>query len=434
MSLISFLPILVTGFGIYFLIKLRAFFLLHPIRTGKKMLRIMRDPSSRRALSLALAGTLGVGNIVGVAYGISVGGAGAVFWMLVSSIFSSVIKFSESTLAADSRVDGRGGMAYVISRNGGWGRVLGGVYAILCIMLSLTMGTALQAKSAVDTAAHVGIHPTLFSLIFTVLIVITALGGYKKIEGAVSILIPIATLTYSAACIGVIILNFKSVIPTLESIMRGAFNFCSMTGGVSAFLLSKTVKEGYARGLLSNEAGVGTSAMAEARSSFSEPCAVGLLGMCEVVFDTVILCTLTALAILVGTPGEIRGGGISIVIGALRPLLSSATGPLVCILITLFAYSTVVCWYFYASECLTFLSRRAGRASYIALFVFSTFVGFLLPEDVLISVIDYILFLMSVLTLFTLLKNSERIRHLSEQYGLLKKSDAGKGREAKRRH
>ena len=395
----------------------------------------MRDSSSRRALSLALAGTLGVGNIVGVAYGISVGGAGCLFWMLISAVFSAVIKFAESTLSADKRSDGGGGMARVIGERGKIGKGIGIIYALLCVALSLTMGTALQSKSALSaTSSFIKIPPAVISVFFSFLVVITVFGGYRKIEGVTAALIPVATAIYAAICLGVIITNVDRVPSVLAAVMREAFDFKSAVGGVSVFLLSKTVKEGYARGLLSNEAGAGTSAMAESRSRSPHPAAVGLLGMCEVLFDTILLCTLTALAVLVGIPGEISGDGIEIVIEAFTPLLSSLAAPLVSALIMSFAYSTVVCWYFYGCESLSFIFGGRGRnALYIALFIGSTFGGFLLPEWLLITVSDYILFFMSAITLFTLIKSSERIRDLSEQYGLLnskrrlKNSDVGKG-------
>ena len=114
MSVLNFLPMLVTAFGLYMLIRLRFFFLIHPLKTGKKLLSTFKDKSSVKSLTLALAGTLGVGNIVGVAYGLSVGGAGSLFWIFVSSIFAGVIKYTESSLASYKKRDSLGGMMYVI--------------------------------------------------------------------------------------------------------------------------------------------------------------------------------------------------------------------------------------------------------------------------------------------------------------------------------
>ena len=149
MSFLNLLPLLITAVGTYFLIKLRLFFVLHPLQTAKKLRLTIKDKESVRALSLALAGTLGVGNVVGVAWGISVGGAGALFWIFVSGIFSAAIKYAESSLSADKKRDAAGGMMYVLSSSfGRAGKLFGIIYALLCLALSLTMGSALQSQSA----------------------------------------------------------------------------------------------------------------------------------------------------------------------------------------------------------------------------------------------------------------------------------------------
>ena len=131
MSFLDLLPIMITVFGFYMLVKLRFFFIIHPIKTAKKMLPLFRDKRSRTSLFLALAGTLGVGNIVGVAYGISVGGAGSVFWLFASGIFAAIIKYAEVLLCVDNMhsSDGQGGMMYLLRSGFTHGRFLGGLYA-----------------------------------------------------------------------------------------------------------------------------------------------------------------------------------------------------------------------------------------------------------------------------------------------------------------
>ena len=202
MSLLSLLPIIITVFGAYLIVRLRFFFVLHPVHTAKKLGEIIKSKSGRKSLSLALAGTLGVGNIVGVAYGIGVGGAGCVFWILVSSIFASVIKYAESLISEDMRSDAHGGMMYVIQGSfGKIGRGLGIIYAVLCLMLSLSMGAALQAQSALESASvALKISPYPFAVALVALVSLVIVGGARKIEDATAIIIPFATIVYILVC------------------------------------------------------------------------------------------------------------------------------------------------------------------------------------------------------------------------------------------
>lgn len=431
MSVTDLLPLIITFLGVFFLIKLRFFFIAHPIKVIKKIGNTVKDKTSRKSLALALAGTLGVGNIVGVAYGISVGGAGSLFWIFVSGMFASVIKYAESSLAADKLVAGKGGMMYVLSSSfRKCGKFLGTLYAFLCLLLSLSMGSALQSRSAVSAAQRlIKINPIFLALIFASLCAAVVLGGARKIENATSVIIPIATIVYIVICLVMIIGNARSMPSVLSSIISDALNFRSTVGGVSGFLISKSLKEGYSRGLLSNEAGAGTSAMAETRSKNLTPSDVGLLGTCEVFFDTSLLCTLTGLAVLSsleGAPAETDG--MEIVLSAVRSSVGYGGECAVILLVLAFAYSTVICWYYYGRECLEYLLGDRGCVVFTAVFILFSFIGFVIPEGTLIRLTDTILFLMSLLTVSALIKNSERIVVLSEENCLLKNSNRGEKR------
>lgn len=426
MSVTNLLPLIITFAGVFFLIRLRFFFIVHPLKVIKRIGNTVKDKTSRKSLALALAGTLGVGNIVGVAYGISVGGAGSLFWIFVSGIFASVIKYVESSLSADKLVAGKGGMMYVITCSfRKCGKFLGALYAFLCLLLSLSMGSALQSRSAVNAAQRlIKINPIILALIFALLCAAVVLGGAKKIENATSVIIPTATIVYIVICLVIIIKNAKFMPSVVSSIIYDALNFRSTVGGVSGFFISKSLKEGYSRGLLSNEAGAGTSAMAQTRSKSLNPSDVGLLGACEVFFDTSLLCTLTGLSVLSsleGTPSETDG--MEIVLSAVRSSVGYGGECAVILLVLAFAYSTVICWYYYGRECLEYLLGDRGRVVFTAVFILFSFMGFVIPEGTLIRLTDTILFLMSLLTVSALIKNSERIVVLSEENRLLKNSD-----------
>lgn len=431
MPVLNLLPLLITAVGTYFLVKLRFFFVLHPIKTAKMLLRTVKDKESRTALSLALAGTLGVGNIVGVAWGISVGGAGALFWIFVSGIFSAVIKYAESSLAADKKRDAAGGMMYVLSSSfGRVGKLLGITYALLCLSLSLTMGSALQSQSALFGMREVADIPGYtVAFIFAVATFAATLGFGGRIEKATAKIIPLSTVVYIILSLSVIVMNISSLPSTLLRIVCEASSFRSFGGGVSSFVAVRAMREGYARGLLSNEAGAGTSAMAQTKSSLA-PSEVGLLGILEVFFDTTLLCTLTGLAVLLSGADAVGESGMEIVLFAVSAIPLGKI--LLTALIFAFAYSTVMCWYYYGCECIRFLFGKCKSPAFTAVFIFSVFVGFALPTSLLICASDIILLFMSIFTLSALIKNSERIVFLSENQGLLKKSDIGERRESGR--
>ena len=416
MAILSLLPILLTLVGTYFLIKLRSLFLFHPLRLFRLSRDIAFQRKSRNALLLALAGTLGVGNMVGIAYGISVGGAGCVFWTLVSSVFAAVIKYAESSLAS---YYGHRGMTEVILRTfRRTGFFFSRVYAALCVALSLTMGSALQVKSAVFTLSSAD-KRSLVAILFFLLLSFVIVGGAKKIVRATSFIIPFSTIIYISLCLAVIFSGFSSLGTVFRAIITDAFNFKSAASGIGVFFASRAVKQGYLGGLLSNEAGAGTSAMAQSLAD-APPGKVGLLGVVEVFFDTALLCSLTGVAILAsGAP--LSGSGINILLSSFSTVLGTVTAPVLLFLIFAFAFSTVICWYYYGSECVGLLFNNRGRGAYTVMFFLSSSLGIFISESRLISVSNYMLFLMTVITVFVLIKNSERIYVLSES--ILKNSD-----------
>ncbi len=420
MNILLFLPIIIVFSGLFLLVKLRFFFILHPLKTFGHLKRAVKKRGAFSSLCLSLAGTLGVGNIVGVAFGISVGGAGSVFWLFISSVFSLIIKFSEASLASDMKLSS-GGMTEVIEKSFKKTKLPAVIYAALCLLLSLTMGASLQARSAVESLAKNG-EILIPSIIFTLLVSFVVFGGAKRIEKFCSYLIPLATLLYIVLTLSVIILNFSRLPAVFASIIRDAFSPDSALGGVGAFVIISKMREGFSRGLLSNEAGAGTSAFAHARND-SSPVSVGLVGMCEVFFDTVVLCMLTAIAVLVALPSpEIYSSGFEIVKASLS-CLGSFSAPALSASVFAFAFSTVICWYYYGLCALSYLTER-GKKVFAFLFIASAFLGSLTPSSPLIVFSDYLLFFLSIISLSALIKNSDRLVCLSENEGLLKKSDS----------
>lgn len=415
MSISFLMPLLVTFAGGYLLFKLRFFFILHPVRTIKSFFYELGERDSRRSLCLALAGTLGVGNIFGVAAGIMLGGAGSIFWMLVSSLFAMIIKYAETLLVFDTP-NMRGGMSsaltciFPIAA-----RVLSPIYAGLTVLLSLFMGGAMQSAAVIDVAEKtLSAHPAICSLIFFVLFIPCLFGSTRRIENITEFLIPLTTVIYIFLSFLVIFLNFEKLPDTVENIFRSAFTPRAAAGGVLSSLPMLAIKEGFARGILSNEAGVGSSALAHSRAAARTPHIAGLFGMSEVVFDTSLLCSLTGLAILTSLPDPTAyASPMSLVTAAYSEALGDFAGYLLLLLVLAFAYSTVICWYFYGTECITFAFPKLSRP-YPILFSLSLLLSFVASAELLLAVTDTVLFFMALITLSAIVKKSDRIRELAD--------------------
>ena len=425
------LPILLVCTGSYFLIKLRFFFLLHPIRTAARALRSVKDKRAAKSFFLALAGTLGVGNVFGVALGILVGGAGSLFWLLVSMIFAMVIKYSEVVLTSDNLchdTDTHGGFYYVIRRSfARFGGVLSTSYALVTLFISLVMGAALQTDAVSETVFQIT-DTSAFSLAvaFTLLTLFAIIGGTGKIEKITSVIIPLTTVIYIFLTFSIVIVNIYALPDVIKNVFSEAFTPKGTLGGGLAFYTSLALREGFKRGLLSNEAGAGTSSIAHARSGVLSPSSAGLLGMLEVWFDTGLVCMLTGVSILVSVPDISRfDGGMGLVMYAVGNLFGTAgkTATLACVFA--FAFATVICWYYYGSECWCALFGRRRRILFLPLFLLAVFLGFYSDEYLLIYLTDILMAIATVLTLATMIKNSDRIRYLSENGGVV---DCEKGR------
>jgi len=414
MSVITFLPLVVALGGFYFLVKLRGFFFIHPKLVAKEIFTELKKPRAFSSLMLALAGTLGVGNIVGVAVGISIGGYGSVFWLLFSSLFSSIIKYCEVAIATDKSANG---MSEVIEASfKRRGKPLAKLYTALCLCLSLTMGTALQSKSIAEAAElSLGIKgeqlliPMLFFLLFFIF------GGASLIEKGVKYIIPLTTIVYGTMCLCIIFPNLGRLPSVISLIFESAFNSRSAYGGILGFLTSTALKEGFARGMLSNEAGAGTSALAHSRAEERSAFTGGLFGMLEVFFDTVVLCPLTAFAIL------LSGINTQEVTGAQAVIQSFASGVIagdvltfVCILF--FALSTILCWYYYGGFCCESLFGSKSKGIFVVLFISACALGLFFSSGMLIYASDILLFLMTLITLSTLFKNSGRLSELTDTF------------------
>lgn len=359
-----------------------------------------------KSLFLALAGTLGIGNIVGVAGAIYYGGYGSVFWMCVSAIFAMSLKYAEVNLAVRYRQKNEngyfGGAPFYIQHGlkkhfgKGVASFLACIFSIFCILNSLSTGNLVQINGIASLSP---ISPLAFGLIFALVSLLILLGGRKRITSFNSILIPILSFLYVVVCIGIIICNIKELPNAFLLIFKDAFSFESFGAGVFGYGFSRAIRYGVSRGILSNEAGCGTSPCAHASSNTKSPHSQACLGILEVFIDTILLCTLTALVIILSKEAP-QENAMSMVTSAFECFLGGFGKYFVGVSCVLFALATICTQYFYGSESLSFMTKsKAVSISYTIIFASVTILGAVIPMSLMWEISDLILALMTILNL-----------------------------------
>ena len=371
-ALSLFLYVSILSGGLFFTFYLKGFFFIHPVRTFKKTFTPSKKGgiSPIRALSASLAGSLGVGNIAGVAFALMLGGAGAVFWMWLSALASMVLKYCEITLGVKYRVrqNGKfagGPMFYMEKGVGGRaGRALAAVFSCACVVSSFALGNIVQVNAALESAQYIfGADKIIFGAIFAASAAAVILGGFERISRFTSIVLPVISGAYIALCLAVTLRGAAFIPSVTAEIFREAFRFDSAFGGVLGFLLSRNVAEGVAKGTFSHESGSGTAPLAHSGAETDSPARQGLLGLFEVFLDTIVICTLTSFVLLIAGRGGAHGeNGMAFVLAAFENELGAFTKYAVGASVCLFAFSTVVCWAFYGRSCLSYITKSKKAA------------------------------------------------------------------------
>lgn len=403
-----FVPLFVFIAGSYFLARLGWVLL--------KTKRIRRakggfTPKKLGTLTLALAGTLGVGNIFGVATALIIGGVGSAFWLFISAVFSAVIKYAEVSLSLSFTEDGRGMIAVLKKSFGRCGRVFSKLYAVAALALGAVMGFALQGGSLTECVSVSFGAPPLFCA-FVIIILILWIISKKQagIKNFTAFVIPMTTIIYITMALWMILQNCERLPHVMSMILEDAFRWDSGIGGVLGFVMSSRVREGFCGGILSNEAGAGTSSLAHSSGDDIG----GFGGVFEVLFDTVILCMLTSVSILVCIPDiSSYSSGVELVVGAVYSSFGSG-GIGVLSLVTLsFSLCTAVCWYFYSTECARELfGKDCSFAISVTMAVF-TILGACTDGKYLVIASHYLLLFLSILSLSALIKNSDKVIKLT---------------------
>ncbi len=370
------LPIVLPIAGIYLAVVFRFSMFKAPIKKLKGLFKRREGAVSPfKAACVALAGTLGVGNIAGVAAAITAGGAGAVFWMWMSALFAMVIKYAEVVSAMKFRKGGRGGAPYYME-NGLGSRRLGVIFAVIILFSTFGVGNIVQSSAAAE-AIHgsFGISKLTVGIVFAAVTFFLVKGGIERIAGVSSVVIPVLSLGYIILSLVILSAKRDMIGEAFGSILREAFSGSSVVGGCFGFLFGRAIRYGTLRGMLSNEAGCGTAAFAHAAADNS-PDDQGFFGVVEVFVDTILLCTVTALVILVTFPeGDCGQNGMKLAVEAYS-ILGKWGGDFVALSSAVYAAASVVCWSFYGTECLAYLGKgRSVSLVYLAAYSLTGIVG-----------------------------------------------------------
>ncbi|MDH3378957.1 MAG: alanine:cation symporter family protein [Gammaproteobacteria bacterium] len=395
------------------------------------------EVSHFQALATALSGTVGLGNIAGVAVAVSLGGPGATFWMIMAGLFGMVSKFTECTLGVKYRTefpDGHvsGGPMYYLSKglaNQGkpvLGKVLAVLFAIMCIFGALGGGNMFQGNQAHQMFANTfGIFTEtgwLFGLILAVIVGAVIIGGIKSIAKVTEKIVPLMAAIYVGTALIILFANFSEIPTAIGVVFQGAFAPEAVGGGIVGVLI-----QGLKRASFSNEAGVGSAAIAHSAVRTREPLTEGYVALLEPFIDTVVICTMTALVIVItGAYTNAEGlGGVALTASAFQSVFPWF-GVVLSIAVLLFAFSTMISWSYYGLKCWTYLFGEGQVTELIYKFIFCVFVviGCSMSLGPVIDFSDAAIFAMSianVLGLYMLM--GEVRRDLSDYQARLKSGE-----------
>ena len=405
-----------------------------------------------QAMTTALAGTVGTGNIAGVTGAIFIGGPGAVFWLWVSALVGMVTKYSEVVLAVRFRERNRdgdwvGGPMYYIKNGLGKGWMwLAFVFAFFGMTASFGIGNTTQVDSIAtaigtavsafggDTASNTvmlfGNAVPVFRLVVGVAVAlftaVVIIGGVKRIGAVTERLVPAMAVIYILAALVVVFGNIGQLGHVLADIFKGAFRPAAVCGGAAGVAIMTTIQKGIARGVFSNEAGLGSAPIAHAATSETDPVKQGVYGIFEVFMDSIVICTLTSLALLMGlyAQGGVAyspdGAGSEMVVAAFSSIFSGKLSALIIAVgLSLFALSTVLSWSLYGSRCVEFLFGRASKPAtlvYKIVFCVILVIGSTLGLDVVWDIGDALNGLMAIPNLIALLLLSGTIIRLTKEH------------------
>ena len=415
-----FMLLFLVGTGIFFSVKLRFFqltglkiwwrktalsFMDSKTKNGKKS-----GISPFRAMATALAGSIGTGNIVGVANAIALGGAGAVFWMWTAAFFGMATVFAENVLGVKYRVkrNGKyvGGPMYYIEKGLGC-KPLAVVFAFFCTLAAFGMGNITQSNSVAGALKNgFGIDSGICGIILSVITALIIFGGIERISSLTEKLVPVMAVVYTLAAAAVLAVNFTEIPSVLVRIVKEAFDIRAAAGGLTGYGISKALKYGISRGVFSNEAGLGSSPIVHSAAETDNAYEQGMWGIFQVFIDTIVLCTLMALCILDGI--ELSALSFSRVLGNAGNIFLSLS-------IVLFAFATLVSWSYYGEKSFEYLTKGKYIKLYRIIYSCAVYLGCITSISLVWEISDTLNGLMAVPNLIAIILLSNEVKY-SEIY------------------
>ncbi|HJF27032.1 sodium:alanine symporter family protein [Acinetobacter bohemicus] len=366
------------------------------------------DISHFASLMTALSATIGTGNIAGVATACVLGGPGAIFWMWMTALFGMATKYGEGVLAVKYRIKNEkgemsGGPMYYIERGLKW-KWLALIFALFGTLASFGIGSSVQSNTvALAVENSLGVETWITGVVITLLSALVILGGIKSISKAASLIVPIMALGYVAGGLIIIFTHLELVMPALKMIFTYAFTGEAAMGGA----VGAAIRYGVARGVFSNEAGMGSAPIAAAAAKTDHPVRQGLVSMTGTFIDTIIVCSITGIVLVIGyiLAGSSFGGetGAVLTTQVFDRLLPGVGGWVVTFGIIFFAYSTILGWSYYGEKCATYLLGERFVLPYRIIYILSVFVGCVATLDLVWLFADTFNGLMAVPNLIALL-------------------------------
>ncbi|HFR3169892.1 TPA: alanine/glycine:cation symporter family protein [Streptococcus suis] len=428
------LLLLLVGTGVYFTLRL-GIFQISKLPTAFRLIFSsdqsgQGDVSSFAALCTALAATVGTGNIVGVATAITTGGPGALFWMWVAAFFGMATKYAEGFLAIKYRTKDANGQAaggpmhYITLGMGQKWKPLAVFFAISGVLVALLgIGTFSQVNSiTASLETSFGLEPPLVSVITAISIVFVVFGGIEKISDVSTKIVPFMAILYILASITVLAVHWDQLLPTLALVFKSAFTPAAAVGGFAGATVQQAIQRGIARGVFSNESGLGSAPIAAAAAKSDNPVEQGLISMTGTFIDTLIICTLTGFTILVTDQWSVEGlAGAPLTQAAFSTVFGQPGVLALTISLVLFAYTTILGWSYYGERCIEFLFGTKAILPYRLVFVAMVALGGFLKLDLIWTVADIVNGLMALPNLIVLLALSPVIIKETRQYFAKKK-------------
>jgi alanine or glycine:cation symporter, AGCS family len=422
--------VLLVGTGLYLTMRLRAI----QVRGFRHAVNLVQGKYDRsddpgevthfQALSAALSATIGTGNIAGVATAITLGGPGAVFWMWVTAVVGMASKYTSCTLAVKYRYlhpngEVSGGPMYTLRDGLGMPR-LGAAFAIFTLIASFGIGNMVQANSVVDGIGFIlpdlAEYKTTLGVIMGVAVGLVIIGGIKRIAMVASRIVPFMAVAYIVASLTILLVNFSAIPAALWTIVNHALNPWAAGGGA----IGAAIQYGVARGVFSNESGLGSAPMAHAAARTKEPVREGLVAMLGPFIDTLVICTMTALVIvIVGAWGDARPEGLegaALSAYAFSQVLGDVGGWVVGFGLVFFAYSTIIAWSYYGDRSAEFLFGERAVLPYRIIYIVLVVVGASVPLQLVWNFADIANIFMAAPNLISLVLLAGVVKKASDDY------------------